>query len=275
MSTGCCNKTVPSNNEDIKDAVRKAYADVAVKNSAGEVAGNPLSCCGAPKDTDVNYSKTLGYSEEEIGSILDGANMGLGCGNPTAIAALKSGETVVDLGSGGGFDCFLAARKVGASGRVIGVDMTPEMINKSRKNAIKNGLDKIAEFRLGEIEYLPVADGIVDVIISNCVLNLSTNKNQVYRESFRVLKSGGRLAISDVVATTEMPEAIKKDLELYNNCMAGATPITDLKEGLTAAGFVDIRVIVNEQSRQFIEKWSYDKGAENYVASASIEARKP
>jgi len=274
MSTGSCNK-LPENNEEIIDAVRKAYAEVAVKNSAGEAVGNPLSCCGASKDTDKDYSKTLGYSEDEITSVLNGANMGLGCGNPAAIAALTPGETVVDLGSGGGFDCFLAAKKVGKSGRVIGVDMTPEMILKSRKNAVKNGLDDIVEFRLGEIEHLPVADGIVDVIISNCVLNLSTNKKQVYRESFRVLKSKGRLAISDVVATTKMPDEVKKDLTLYSNCMAGATPINDLKEGLSAAGFVDVRVTVNDQSRQFIEKWSYNKGAENYVASASIEATKP
>jgi ubiquinone/menaquinone biosynthesis C-methylase UbiE len=199
--------------------------------------------------------------------------MGLGCGNPTAIAALKEGEIVLDLGSGGGFDCFLAARKVGKTGRVIGVDMTPEMLQKARLNAKKGGHENV-EFRLGEIEHLPVADNSVNVVISNCVLNLSTDKPQVLREAYRVLKPGGRLAVSDIVATEELPDHIKKNLELYSGCMAGATPIKVLQESLDEAGFIHVSINVKEASRQFIKKWSYDSGAENYVASATIEGIK-
>lgn len=224
MSTetkSCCGKESASLDDTVvKEAVRKAYAEVAVKNSEGEDCGNVMSCCGAPKQTDIDYNKELGYSEEEITGVIDGANMGLGCGNPTALAALKPGETVVDLGSGGGFDCFLAMRRVGPTGHVIGVDMTPEMISKARGNAKKANYSNV-EFRLGEIEHLPVADNSVDVIISNCVINLATDKFQVLRECSRILKQGGRVAISDIVATSELPEHIKKDLELYSGCMAG------------------------------------------------------
>lgn len=194
--------------------------------------------------------------------------------SPTAIAALKPGEIVVDLGSGGGFDCFLASRRVGHTGSVIGVDMTPEMLHKARLNAKKGGYQNVS-FRLGEIEHLPIGDNTTDVIISNCVINLSTDKGQVIREAARILRQGGRLAISDIVATSPLPEEIKKDLELYNGCMAGATPVDDLKEHLKSAGFTNISIKINETSRQFIEKWSYyDSGAQNYVASASIEAIK-
>ncbi|CAL8071039.1 unnamed protein product [Orchesella dallaii] len=257
----------------VKEAVRKAYAEVAEQNSKGQDCGNVKSCCGAPKQTDIEYNKELGYSEEEVKEVIDGANMGLGCGNPTALAALKPGEIVVDLGSGGGFDCFLAAKRVGPTGHVIGIDMTPEMISKARINAKKGKYDN-TEFRLGEIEHLPVADNSVDVIISNCVVNLSTDKPQVLRECGRILKKGGRVAISDIVATSELPESIKKDLELYSGCMAGATPIDQFREGLQAAGFVDIKIDVKEATRNFIKKWSYDSGAEQYVASANIEAIK-
>ncbi|ODN04891.1 putative arsenite methyltransferase [Orchesella cincta] len=257
----------------VKNAVRKAYAEVAEKNSAGEDCGNTKSCCGAPKQTDIEYNKELGYSEDEVKGVIDGANMGLGCGNPTALAALKPGEIVVDLGSGGGFDCFLAAKRVGKTGHVIGIDMTPEMISKARLNAKKGNYENV-EFRLGEIEHLPVADNSVDVIISNCVLNLSTDKPQVLRECGRVLKTGGRVAISDIVATSELPEKIKQDLALYSGCMAGATPINQLRESLESAGFVNIKIDVKEATRNFIKKWSYDSGAEQYVAAANIEAIK-
>lgn len=199
--------------------------------------------------------------------------MGLGCGNPQAIANLKAGETVLDLGSGGGFDCFLAARQVGNTGRVIGVDMTPEMISKARENAHKAGLQNV-EFRLGEIENLPVADNTVDVIISNCVINLSPNKPRVFAEAFRVLKSGGRLAISDVVAFAELPDAIKQDLALYTGCMAGASTIKEIEAMLHAVGFEKIRIAPKNESHAFIKDWAPDTAITDYVVSATIEAIK-
>lgn len=200
--------------------------------------------------------------------------MGLGCGNPQAIACLKTGETVLDLGSGGGFDCFLAARAVGNSGHVIGVDMTPEMITKSRRNAEKCGFGNV-EFRLGELENLPVADGIVDVILSNCVINLSPEKQRIFNEAFRVLKPGGRLAISDVVETTEMPDHIKKDMAMHTACIAGASPIPELECMLRQAGFERIRITPKPESRSFIRNWAPGSRIEDYVESATIEAEKP
>jgi SAM-dependent methyltransferase len=204
----------------------------------------------------------------------EGANMGLGCGNPQAIAALSPGETVLDLGAGGGFDCFLAARRVGTTGRVIGVDMTPDMLSKARANAQKLEAKNV-EFRLGEIEHLPVADGSVDVILSNCVINLSPDKGAVFREAFRVLNPGGRLAISDVVATRALPEALANDVVALAGCVAGAANVETIGALLRKAGFDEIRVQVNEQSRAFIKDWIPGSGAENYVASATIEAVKP
>jgi ubiquinone/menaquinone biosynthesis C-methylase UbiE len=181
----------------------------------------------------------IGYSEAELAAVPEGANLGLGCGNPQAIAALKPGETVLDLGSGAGFDCFLAARQVGPAGHVIGVDMTPEMIRRARDNAAKAGLANV-EFRLGEIEYLPVADASVDVVISNCVINLSPEKLQVFREAFRVLRPGGRLALSDIVATAELPAAVRDDLTLFTGCMAGAAHIDELEQMLSEVGFINM-----------------------------------
>jgi ubiquinone/menaquinone biosynthesis C-methylase UbiE len=203
-----------------------------------------------------------------------GANMGLGCGNPQAIAALKPGETVLDLGSGGGFDCFLAARQIGDHGRVIGVDMTPAMISKARANADQGGYHNV-EFRLGEIENLPLADHSVDVIISNCVINLSPDKERVFKETFRVLKPGGRLAISDVVATTTLPETVRHDVTLYTGCMAGASLIDELETMLATAGFIDIRLKPKDESRSFIRDWAPGSRIEDYVVSATIEAVKP
>jgi len=255
----------------IKEIVRDTYGKVAQETSAGRDCGNVKSCCGASAQPDVEYASQLGYSVEDSSSVPLGANLGLGCGNPTAIASLKPGETVVDLGSGGGFDCFLAAKKVGPTGHVIGVDMTPAMIAKARLNAEKGGYANV-EFRLGEIEHLPVADAAVDVIISNCVINLSTNKAQVFRDMKRVLKPGGRIAISDIVATQPLPDAIKNDLALYAGCVAGAMTVDEVERLLTTEGFGQIRVQVKDASRAFIEKWTADSKAEDYVSSASIEA---
>ncbi len=200
--------------------------------------------------------------------------MGLGCGNPQAIAALKPGEAVLDLGSGGGVDCFLVAKQVGPSGRVIGVDMTPEMISRARANAAKAAYANV-EFRLGEIEHLPLADSSVDVVISNCVVNLSPDKPGVYREVFRVLRPGGRVAISDVVATVPMPEELRRDLALLSGCVAGAATVTELERTLTEIGFQSVRIQPKEESRQFIRDWAPGRGIEQYVVSATIEAVKP
>ncbi|MEX2415591.1 MAG: arsenite methyltransferase, partial [Paenibacillaceae bacterium] len=203
-----------------------------------------------------------------------GSNMGLGCGNPQTIADLKPGETVLDLGSGGGFDCFLASRQVGDHGKVIGVDMTPEMISKARMNAEKGGFHN-AEFRLGEIEHLPIANDSVDVIISNCVINLSPNKAQVFQDAYRVLKSGGRLAISDIVTTTEFPQEIKNDIgALYSGCISGASSIEEVKSMLEQSGFINISVMPKDESKSFIKQWVAGINIEEYIVSAVIKADK-
>jgi arsenite methyltransferase len=216
----------------------------------------------------------MGYSPEELQAVPPGADLGLGCGNPQAIAALLPGETVLDLGSGAGFDCFLAVQQVGLTGHVIGVDMTAEMVAKARENAVAAGYAKV-EFRLGEIEHLPVADASVDVILSNCVINLSPDKLQVWREAFRVLRPGGRLAIADIVATAPLPEKLRHDLALYAGCLAGAATVNELESMLREAGFSDIRLQLKEESRRFIREWAPGRGLEDYVVSASIEAVKP
>jgi SAM-dependent methyltransferase len=203
-----------------------------------------------------------------------GANLGLGCGNPQAIADLKPGETVLDLGSGGGFDCFLAARQVGETGQVIGVDMTPAMVSKARANAEKGGFQNV-EFRLGEIEHLPVADHSVDVILSNCVINLSPDKERVFADCFRVLKPGGRLAISDVVAFADLPAHVQEDMALLTGCMAGAALISDLEEMLNEAGFQHVRIHPKEESKTFIRDWAPGLPVTDYVVAATIEATRP
>ncbi len=257
------------NHDAIRHAVRQAYGSVA---QGGGGCCSPGGGCGPAPETVA--SKRLGYSDEELGAVPEGADLGLGCGNPQAIAALQAGETVLDLGSGAGFDSFLAARGVGESGRVIGVDMTAEMLAKARENARQGGYANV-EFRLGEIEHLPLADGSVDVIISNCVINLSPDKAQVLREAFRVLKPGGRLAISDVVATAELPAQARRDLDLYTGCMSGASSIVALEALLHEAGFKAIRIAPKDASREFIRDWAPGRGVEAYLASASIEAFKP
>ena len=200
--------------------------------------------------------------------------MGLGCGNPKAIAALQQGEVVIDLGSGGGFDAFLASQEVGDTGKVIGIDMTPTMLSKARHNADKGNYTNV-EFRLGEIEHLPVADSTADVIISNCVINLSPDKQQVFNDSFRALKPGGRLAISDIVASTTLPDDIKNDTFLHSACVSGASLISELKEYMQQAGFKDIRIEPKDASKEFIKDWAPGRNVEDYVLSASIEAVKP
>lgn len=200
--------------------------------------------------------------------------MGLGCGNPQAIASLRVGETVLDLGSGGGFDALLAARQVGPTGKVIGVDMTAEMIARARANAAKVEASSV-EFRLGDIENLPVADRSIDVIISNCVVNLAPDKRAVYREALRVLKPGGRLAIMDVIATAPLPDRLKANQDALTGCLSGATPMDELEPMLMSLGFEDIRVEVRQASRELIKDWLPESGAEHYVASASIQAVRP
>lgn len=261
-------------NDEIRSAVRENYGKVAASGSAG-CGCSPSSCCGTPSDvTAADISLGLGYSGEDVTAVPEGANMGLGCGNPQAIASLQPGETVLDLGSGGGFACFLAARAVGDKGHVIGVDMTPEMITKSRRNAEKADLGNV-DFRLGELENLPVADGIVDVIISNCVINLSPEKERVFSDAFRVLKPGGRLAISDVVAIAELPDDLKKDMAFYTGCIAGASPVQELESMLHRTGFENIQIKPKAESRTFIRDWMPGSKIEDYVVSATIEAVKP
>jgi SAM-dependent methyltransferase len=219
-------------------------------------------------------AQAYGYSAADTSAVPEGANLGLGCGNPIALASLRPGETVLDLGSGAGFDCFLAAHAVGETGRVIGVDMTHAMLHKARANAAKGGYTNV-EFRLGEIEYLPVADQSVDVIISNCVINLSPEKARVFHDAFRVLKPGGRLAVSDVVATAPFPEEVQHDLALRAGCVAGASLLDDLEGMLQDAGFVDIRIQPKDESRTFIREWVPGTNIADYLVSATIEAVKP
>jgi SAM-dependent methyltransferase len=255
----------------VRQTVRQQYGRVAAGDAG---CGSGQGCCDAPMANAATVSQGLGYTAEDVSSVPSGANMGLGCGNPQAIANLKSGETVLDLGSGGGFDCFLAVRQVGDSGHVIGVDMTPEMVSKARGNAEKSGYRNV-EFRLGEIERLPVADDTVDVIISNCVINLSPDKPRVCADAYRVLKPGGRLAVSDVVAFAELPEDIRRDMALYTGCMAGASLVSEVEAMLVSTGFKQVRVAPKDESQSFIRDWAPGMPIADYVVSATIEAVKP
>lgn len=295
--------------EEIRQAVRESYGKVARAGGVPSGTSQPQSCCG-PSDIPVitgqgvsccgpseasaeanqevscgcggpdfsfeQMSAFMGYSKEDIESVPEGANMGLGCGNPVALASLSPGETVVDLGSGGGFDCFLAAKEVGETGKIIGIDMTPDMISKARKNAEKVGAGNV-EFRLGEIEHLPVADNSADIIMSNCVINLSPDKLSVYLDAYRVLKPGGRLSISDIVATAPLPEKVKKNMALVAACVGGAETIDNTEKMLKEAGFQDIEIKPNEKSRELIHEWdpSKSENAGDYIVSANIEAVKP
>ena len=225
--------------EQIKKVVRDGYAKIAKQDSSCCLPVN--SCCGGTNLAQ-NISKSIGYTDEELKAVPEGANLGLGCGNPVALASLREGETVLDLGSGAGFDCFLAADKVGKSGRVIGIDMTPEMIDKARENARKGDYANV-EFRLGEIENLPAADNSVDIVISNCVINLAPDKKRVFTEAFRVLKPGGRLMISDMVLLKELPDFIKNSIEAYIGCLSGAIKRDEYIEAIKAAGFQEVSII--------------------------------
>jgi len=223
--------------DKIKKIVRNRYAKIAKTNSSC-----CTTSCGCGAQTNKEMSKHVGYSEEEMDSVPEGANMGLGCGNPTALASLKEGETILDLGSGGGFDCFLAANKVGKTGKVIGVDMTPEMLEKARANARKNKYKNV-EFRLGEIENLPVADNAVDVVISNCVINLSPDKKRVFEEAYRTLSPNGRLMVSDIVLLEDLPDVIRKNAEAYGACIAGAEKKERYLALIEGAGFRNVKII--------------------------------
>lgn len=225
--------------KDIKKIVKEGYAKIAVQG--GSCCGPASSCCGSA-DLAQDISRKVGYSDEELKSVPESANLGLGCGNPVALASLKEGETVLDLGSGAGFDCFLAANKVGEKGKVIGVDMTSEMIEKAKENA-RNGNYGNVEFRLGEIEKLPVLDNSIDAVISNCVINLSPDKGKTFHEAFRVLKPGGRLMISDIVLLKELPASIKDSIEAYIGCLSGAIMKDEYMEKIKAAGFQNVQVI--------------------------------
>ncbi len=266
---------------EVRKTVRDSYAKIAESGgNSGCCAPTDGggSCCGPSDDFEVPSAEAMsaffGYSDEEMAAVPEGANLGLGCGNPQAIAEMKVGEVVIDLGAGAGFDAFLAAGKVGPTGRVIGVDMTHEMLAKARANAVKGGYENV-EFRLGEIEYMPIADDTADVIISNCVVNLSPNKPQVIKEAFRVLKPGGRVAISDVVATAPFPEHFLDDDHLLSGCVTGASLVDDLQAWLEEAGFTKVLIDIKEESRAGIADWAPGSGADKYVVSAIITAKKP
>jgi len=252
--------------EEIKKAVRKTYGKVVLQRT---------SCCGSEPLS--KRSKAMGYSDKELQSVPEGANLGLGCGNPVAIASLEPGQVVLDLGSGAGFDCFLAAQKVGSEGRIIGVDMTPEMIDQSRRNA-ENGGYRNVEFRLGEIEHLPVADNQMDIVISNCVINLASDKAQVLQEAYRVLKPGGRIAISDLALLKELPAEIRENIDAYTGCIGGAILLEDYKKAVTAAGFKDVDYAF-KTARDLVEAGiqattDAEKALAEYVVSVYITGTK-
>ncbi len=262
-------------NDEVRQQVRDAYSEVAKTGALSGCCQPASSCCGdaSPEDIARDQAMRMGYTEEDLGASPDGANMGLGCGNPGAIASLKRGERVLDLGSGGGFDAFLAAREVGDDGHVVGVDMTPDMLAKARKNANDGGFENV-EFRLGEIENLPLGDCTVDVIISNCVINLSPNKQRVFEEALRVLAPGGRLAVSDVVATAAIPAEIRDDSELFCACIGGAVSIDELESMMKKAGFGEISITAKDSSREVIKEWAPGRKVEDFVISADIKAVK-
>lgn len=249
--------------DEIKKVVRGGYAKIARKQSSCCAPVTP--CCGTDRAEDI--SRMIGYGEEELSSVPEGTNLGLGCGNPVALASLKEGETVLDLGSGAGFDCLLAANKVGRKGKVIGVDMTPEMIQKARENARKGKYENV-EFRLGEIENIPAADNSVDAVISNCVINLAPDKRKVFKEAFRVLKPGGRLMVSDLVLLKELPEVIKNSIEAYIGCLSGAIMKDEYLKAIKNAGFRDVKVM--DETHYPIELMANDPNAKAIIENFNI-----
>lgn len=279
---GCMKQTL-HDPETLREEVRRRYGSIAKGDSTlkdsdkpeggccspGSSGNTRTGCCGVGEQ-----AYTLGYSDADLAGIPDGANLGLGCGNPVALASLQPGQTVLDLGAGAGFDAFIAARAVGPTGRVIGIDMTSEMVSKARANAKKGGYTQV-DFRLGEIEALPVADASVDVIISNCVINLCPDKRPVYQEAFRALRPGGRLAVSDVVARAELPDEVKQDLSLHSGCLAGATAQADLVRILEEVGFADIVIRAKGNSDDVITSWDSKRGFESKVFAAEVTATKP
>lgn len=281
----CCAWTDPSavtEDEPIRQAVRDGYARIA----RGEVS----SCCGSTETDATRFAQQVGYDADELESLPDGANLGLSCGNPTALAALSPGEVVLDLGSGAGFDVFIAASRVGPTGQVIGVDMTAEMIDRARANAVahasRTGVGNV-EFRLGEIEHLPVADASVDVVISNCVINLSPDKPGVWREIARVLKPGGRVSVSDIALKRELPAQVRGAVEALVGCVAGAVLVTDTQAMVSAAGLVDVELDEEDGNIAAMETWHdplyreieaglpTDTSPADFVTSLSVSARQP
>ena len=250
--------------EEIKEAVKHNYGSIAEQSSSCCAPGSP--CCGSAIPTQ-DVSRKIGYSDEELQAVPEGANLGLGCGNPVALASIEKGEIVLDLGSGAGFDCFLAASKVGEQGRVIGVDMTPEMVGKARENARKGG-NKNVDFRLGEIENLPVEDNLADLVISNCVINLSPDKDRVFAETYRTLKPGGRLMVSDIALLKPLPAPILNSIEAYVGCVAGAAIKSDYIEAIKSAGFQDV-VVIDETSFP-IECMANDPTAQAVIRNLEI-----
>ncbi len=254
--------------EEVKKIVRQGYAKIA-KQENSCCSGSATPCCGSTTSEEI--SKRIGYSEEEMNAVPEGANLGLGCGNPVALASLKPGETVLDLGSGAGFDCFLAANRVGKSGRVIGVDMTPEMLTKARRNATKGNYTNV-EFRKGEIEQLPVDDNSVDIIISNCVINLSPDKKRVFKEAFRVLRPGGRLMVSDMVLLKELPDDVKNSIEAYVSCVGGAIMKTEYLDAVKTAGFQDVKVM--DEAIYPLETITNDSTVKTIIKKTGITTQK-
>ena len=265
----------PKSDDQIRQAVRDTYGQIATQGASCCGSSRPPCCGDEPAAAGAGVaSSQLGYSQDELAGLPEGADMTLGCGNPQAIADLREGETVLDLGSGAGIDVFLAARAVGPRGRAIGVDMTPEMVAKGRQLAAEQGYDNV-DIRLGEIEHLPLADASVDAIISNCVINLSPDKPSVLAEAFRVLRPGGRLAVTDIVATAPLPEDVRNDLAAHAGCIAGAATVAELEAMLAQAGFEGSRIEISQASRQIIRDWLGDGNLHEYIASATIQAVKP